>query len=321
MAQAAPRCRDTTRAARPATLGAFLLPRPRRRVRRRPRQARDLPAPARAAATSGSAGGGDRRQGRRRRDWAHALEVLARSSANAAHRSRRRPPRRVGRPREHHLGQVLGRADRRQRRPLDPHLQPGLAQPHAGAGRADREGPAQGSTLVFIGINVAASRSPEVPTVTPAGPTTEPVRPTQPHPSTAEHLLGRQEAAHAPEVARQAVSGVQEALRPQRRPAGHAGQEVQGARPAPGAVRAAAQHADHRAAVEGGEPPVRVKCRTLAARYKIPWRSFVATAHVPNTSFYDLWHLLKPGRTWQRLLERLDRGAPQAVQVGWRRLG
>lgn len=43
--------------------------------------------------------------------------------------------------------------------------------------------------------------------------------------------------------------------------------------------------------------------KAVAAAQGIPWVSFVAEAHVPNASFYDLWHLVQPGRmTWQRLL-------------------
>jgi hypothetical protein len=44
-------------------------------------------------------------------------------------------------------------------------------------------------------------------------------------------------------------------------------------------------------------------CRALAARYRIPWVSFVKAAELPNRYFYDLWHLVEPGRTvWQALL-------------------
>jgi hypothetical protein len=44
-------------------------------------------------------------------------------------------------------------------------------------------------------------------------------------------------------------------------------------------------------------------CKSVAAVEKVPWVSFVAKARVPNASFYDLWHLVQPGReTWQRLL-------------------
>jgi hypothetical protein len=47
----------------------------------------------------------------------------------------------------------------------------------------------------------------------------------------------------------------------------------------------------------------REKCRALAARYQIPWVSQVSAARLPNINFYDLWHLVEPGReTWQRLL-------------------
>ncbi len=47
----------------------------------------------------------------------------------------------------------------------------------------------------------------------------------------------------------------------------------------------------------------RDKCGTLAAQYGIPWVSFVNTAGLTNGDFYDLWHLVEPGRTaWQDLL-------------------
>ena len=47
----------------------------------------------------------------------------------------------------------------------------------------------------------------------------------------------------------------------------------------------------------------REKCRALATKYKIPWVSLVSAAKVPNSGFYDLWHLVEPGRkTWQGLL-------------------
>ena len=44
-------------------------------------------------------------------------------------------------------------------------------------------------------------------------------------------------------------------------------------------------------------------CRSLSAEYGIPWVSFVSAARLPNSSFYDLWHLVEPGRkVWQGLL-------------------
>lgn len=47
----------------------------------------------------------------------------------------------------------------------------------------------------------------------------------------------------------------------------------------------------------------RDKCRALAAKYDIKWVSFVSAARLPNSSFYDLWHLVEPGRkVWQGLL-------------------
>ncbi|NLE22349.1 MAG: hypothetical protein GX624_06185 [Actinobacteria bacterium] len=47
----------------------------------------------------------------------------------------------------------------------------------------------------------------------------------------------------------------------------------------------------------------RDKCRALSKKYGIPWVSFVSAAKLPNSSFYDLWHLVEPGRkVWQGLL-------------------
>jgi len=47
----------------------------------------------------------------------------------------------------------------------------------------------------------------------------------------------------------------------------------------------------------------RTTCRTLANKYDIPFVSFVAQAKLPDSSFYDLWHLVEPGRrVWQGLL-------------------
>ena len=44
-------------------------------------------------------------------------------------------------------------------------------------------------------------------------------------------------------------------------------------------------------------------CRALARKRGVPWVSFVSAARLPNADFYDLWHLVEPGRTvWQRLL-------------------
>jgi hypothetical protein len=47
----------------------------------------------------------------------------------------------------------------------------------------------------------------------------------------------------------------------------------------------------------------RAECKALAATYHVPWVSFVDQARIPDSSFYDLWHLVEPGRTiWQKLL-------------------
>jgi hypothetical protein len=47
----------------------------------------------------------------------------------------------------------------------------------------------------------------------------------------------------------------------------------------------------------------RDRCKRLASTHHIPWVSFVTAARLPNQDFYDLWHLVEPGRTvWQNLL-------------------
>jgi hypothetical protein len=44
----------------------------------------------------------------------------------------------------------------------------------------------------------------------------------------------------------------------------------------------------------------REKCAALHAKYGVPWVSLVSSAKIPNSSFYDLWHLVEPGRKiWQ----------------------
>jgi len=44
-------------------------------------------------------------------------------------------------------------------------------------------------------------------------------------------------------------------------------------------------------------------CRALAKKHGVPWVSFVGAPRLPNADFYDLWHLVEPGRTvWQKLL-------------------
>ena len=50
----------------------------------------------------------------------------------------------------------------------------------------------------------------------------------------------------------------------------------------------------------------RAKCVALARKYRsagCKWVSFVSQAQIPNKDFYDIWHLVEPGRTiWQKLL-------------------
>jgi len=44
-------------------------------------------------------------------------------------------------------------------------------------------------------------------------------------------------------------------------------------------------------------------CAALARKYGVPWVSFVSRAKIPSPDFYDLWHLVEPGRAvWQKLL-------------------
>jgi len=58
-------------------------------------------------------------------------------------------------------------------------------------------------------------------------------------------------------------------------------------------------------------------CRTLAKRYDIPFVSFVAAARLPNRDFYDLWHLVEPGRrTWQQLLSAKSANLLRAYGYG-----
>jgi hypothetical protein len=46
----------------------------------------------------------------------------------------------------------------------------------------------------------------------------------------------------------------------------------------------------------------RTKCAALHKKYDVPWIPLL-TSKIPSTSFYDLWHLVEPGRTvWQDLL-------------------
>jgi hypothetical protein len=54
-----------------------------------------------------------------------------------------------------------------------------------------------------------------------------------------------------------------------------------------------------------GAPTTRFRdrCKALAKEYEIPWMSLVSAAGLPNRHFYDLWHLVEPGRkVWQNLL-------------------
>jgi len=46
----------------------------------------------------------------------------------------------------------------------------------------------------------------------------------------------------------------------------------------------------------------RSRCAALHKKYDVPWIPLL-TSRIPSTSFYDLWHLVEPGRiVWQKLL-------------------
>jgi hypothetical protein len=46
-------------------------------------------------------------------------------------------------------------------------------------------------------------------------------------------------------------------------------------------------------------------CKKLARSAGVPWVSFVSRAKLSNGDFYDLWHLVEPGReVWQKLLSQ-----------------
>ena len=48
-----------------------------------------------------------------------------------------------------------------------------------------------------------------------------------------------------------------------------------------------------------------VSCKALAQQEGVPWVSFVAQARLRDGDFYDLWHLVEPGReVWQGLLSK-----------------
>lgn len=47
-------------------------------------------------------------------------------------------------------------------------------------------------------------------------------------------------------------------------------------------------------------------CRRLSRRYGVPWVSFVDRLPLGDRDFYDLWHLVEPGRSlWQQELARV----------------
>jgi hypothetical protein len=46
-------------------------------------------------------------------------------------------------------------------------------------------------------------------------------------------------------------------------------------------------------------------CQALARKEEVPWVSFVSKAKLPDGDFFDLWHLVEPGReVWQALLSK-----------------
>jgi hypothetical protein len=60
----------------------------------------------------------------------------------------------------------------------------------------------------------------------------------------------------------------------------------------------------------------RERCRALAGKYGIPYVNLEPEATLPDSSFYDLWHLVEPGReVWQDLLS--ERTAALLEQYGY----
>ena len=58
-------------------------------------------------------------------------------------------------------------------------------------------------------------------------------------------------------------------------------------------------------------------CRALAKKDGVPWVSFVGPAHLSNTDFYDLWHIVEPGRAvWQPLLARTTAQLLKQYKIG-----
>jgi hypothetical protein len=64
-------------------------------------------------------------------------------------------------------------------------------------------------------------------------------------------------------------------------------------------------------------------CRALSIKYSIPFLSgFVGSANLANGDFYDLWHIVEPGRVkWQRLLSEKTAQLLQLYDLGSARSG
>src|SRR5450759_736725 len=181
------------------------------------------------------------RLGSRAADRGHAQGAAAR-------RARRRPVRRLGCPRVHDQRQQLALADRGQGRPRHRRVQPRRAQSHLGSERRHRAGAPQGTHhrlhrhqpgCLHVGPedrhDLAAQAGHPAAGVQAAllQPEQDPQR--------------RQEEGPAPRLACEALPRLQEELLLQPQDTRSIDRRLPRSGPAPGAARAAAQHADHRA--------------------------------------------------------------------------
>ena len=276
-----------------ATAGVELLSAPRGSTRRDQRQSRH----------------GGRRQGRVRQPTGRAsLAALAYMQADASDEAGGRPARRLGRPRVDGQRQELAQPDRRQGRPRHARLEHGLAQPHHGAERGHREGPAQGRPSDRLHrhqprrVHLAAEDGVDHPAVAGAGvgvsPPAAPVR----HDTTGILSTAKKKAMvqswlaeRYPVYKRNFATGaaVLETLIKTCQTRGYK----------PVLFELPREHRSHRQLAERAHHQVPRQVQALAAKYQIPWVSLVSAAKLPNTGFYDLWHLVEPGRTvWQNLL-------------------
>ena len=251
------------------------------------------------------------RQGRRQRRLGAHRRRARLDAGRHADQAGRRPARRLRGPRVHDQRRQLAQADRLGRRPGDAGLEHGLAQPHHGAEPRHREGAAQGHPRRRLRrhqprlVHLDAEVGHRLPAVSGRRPATR--SPCSSRTSTASRRPGSSRPARS---RRWSSSGSASGTRSTRRTSAATRRlledliqlcQTRGLQA--GAVRAAEEHAGHRQLPQRADDQVPRKCAALAAKYGVPWVSFVSAARLPNSDFYDIWHLVEPGRTiWQKLL-------------------